>query len=100
MVDRKRLADLLGSLGDTPDKIADTLVAAGVTGKRGIAKCCPIARWLQRNGITDASVGPRDVAVGEDDEGMVELPDPVKVFVENFDLGYGYAALDEGGVVS
>lgn len=79
---------LLAELGDTADKVADTLRAKGIKGVRESYEHCPIAKLLQ------AEDREHVVVLGDSWEALVDdcwldgdLPQSVRGFVERFDAG-------------
>lgn len=102
-MEREKLAELLASLGDTADKVADTLTEAGVAGESGNAYKCPIACWLTKQGGGFVSVGPDRVWVALCDDGGVGtrsfdalLPLSVQSFIKAFDMSEDYQWLRPG----
>lgn len=90
---RARVAALLAALGDTPNTVADTLLAGGCFGVRGATQACPVAVYLLRS---DLQPRPDIVAVYGDfawlqgaGMGTVEAPIPTVVdqFINDFDAG-------------
>jgi hypothetical protein len=83
------LAALLQTLGESPAAVADSLLAAGITGKRDDPECCPVANWLRRETGAEPYVevdeaqlrGTRGAEAIE-----VKLPRAVRGFVEAFDF--------------
>ena len=54
------LAEL--AAGDTGGSVASVLLAFGITGRKGDAYDCPVARYLRlRTGRTDIGVAPRGI---------------------------------------
>jgi hypothetical protein len=100
----------LAELGDTPDKIAGTLRAAGVSGYPEDCHHCPVAHWLTRkfdpeggysfSDWVESSVTGGEVAVeffeqGSDSQTVsIPAPEAVSSFVGAFDAGK-YPFLDD-----
>jgi hypothetical protein len=86
--DGDQLYELLTGLGQTPDEVAESLRAAGVTGKREDAECCPVAIWLKRATGADPYVDCEAASVRYvPDAPEVETSSPMAVrgFVVRFD---------------
>jgi hypothetical protein len=100
------LTRTLADLGDTADEVAATLRGAEIKGRRSNAVQCPIARYLARRVAehlpsTQATVNVHSDAAeitpirpathadtdadAEDPIVLVELPNPVLAFLQNFD---------------
>ncbi|MGH3382352.1 MAG: hypothetical protein ACRDP6_47250 [Actinoallomurus sp.] len=100
-MDREKLAELLASLGDSPDRVANTIADDGVTGTPGVARCCPVANWLKRHGVTNPLVGPHNIVVDCYHDGeprncvTVDLPSSVRRFVKLVDTSDRYSDLTE-----
>lgn len=76
---------LLADLGRTREEVATTLTRLGVTGIPGTPRYCPIARYLQGNGVPATYVSCiRVVWEGGPLSGVLVL-DPVSDFVTAFD---------------
>lgn len=97
---------LLRSLGDDAAQVASTLDSAGIRGRRGSARCCPVALYLTAGGlpgvfVTTSSVYLPDPAAADpkadtdDFDYRTDLPTPVLNFVDQFDLGMFPAIEDE-----
>jgi len=99
---RKLVEEKLRELGDTETAVVDTLTAYGYTGETECELTCPAARWLESMLSTDDDgnylyafmVGCDKVTICEEPRprvfravGTVELPEPVRKFVANFDAG-------------
>ncbi len=84
----KTITELLAELGDAPDAIAAALRDRGVVGCREYCRRCPIAVYLQRNGIREASV-THSIADGWENGRFktVTMPIQVRRFVMNMDRG-------------
>jgi hypothetical protein len=97
---KKRVGDLLDELGHDPDEVAASLEAAGVHGVPKSNSSCAIA--LYTAAVMEADPRIRSVAVGpctlilslvrpEDGRSggrlVVQLPKPVRGFVDGFDAG-------------
>ena len=93
------LATVLADLGDTREKVGETLRKARVKGIRRHARFCPIARYLDRRvrehlqpaGLVDVVVvGPCVyVTIGDLADGGYQiramLDEPVSAFIDAFD---------------
>lgn len=90
----------LAALG-TADKIADFLLAEGITGGRGDSKRCPLARWLQREvGYEHIRISYRIRAVFEDyADFSTSIPAPLAEFIENYDQKDLYGFLSGDGIL-
>lgn len=77
----------LAGLGDTPDAIAVTLAARGITGDPHNCVTCPIAQFLATlPGVTSVSVGTSTAGVNAgNDHVEIYLPEAVTAFVGAFD---------------
>ena len=87
---REGVSAALAALGDSTDRVADTLAAHGYLGEPAEARECPIAVYLH-DVLTPAwpvSVGDGTATVYCNGVRLdVPLPDPVRRFVGAFDLG-------------
>lgn len=85
---RSELTAALKALGDTPDAVADTLRALGITGVRRSHRTCPVARYLSEVFGPDVSVG-RDMSHVRVNGVIAETttPQPVTQFISLFDNG-------------
>jgi len=101
----RRVRYLLADLGDSPDAVAETLRAAGITGVREVGSACPVANWLhhQEPTLGDLEVSEEEVALllSDDDEPgdhfeWVIQTDAVADFIVRFDHGH-YPDLVAGG---
>lgn len=93
------LTDALAVLGETPEKVAESLRSKGIKGHRfypggpGSPYSCPIAIYLHSVTGRIAQVDHEEAALGEEHEANIDwpvalpLPDGVKDFVEAFDCG-------------
>lgn len=88
--DVRRAHQLLADLGGTADKVADRLRALGIKGARCFSNICPLATYLETQGVT-AYIGPDEITVpvGGSEDTYVHLPVPAAVaaFVGHFDGG-------------
>jgi hypothetical protein len=78
-----RVTELLGALGNTPEKVAFSLRAAGITGVVGDPTRCPVANYLQTRDIPVNLVTCLRVEV--DSWGSVPVANPVADFIAEFD---------------
>lgn len=79
------LADMLATLGDTPDAVADQLRALGIKGGQSDYCGCPIARYLLQSGAyTCVFVAPSEILADAD---MIQTPMPIALFIGRFDVG-------------
>lgn len=79
---------LLESLGDTPEKVAQSLKDRGIRGVRYSLHRCPIARLLQGNGYPRAWVGTRGAhCESGNGDWSFNLPPPVATVRRIFDAG-------------
>lgn len=83
---RDRLTIALESLGDTPEKIADTLERLGCQGYAGSAEQCPIATYLHEQGFEDVLIFPNSVSDMKFSH-LAPLPAAAADFVGRFDRG-------------
>lgn len=83
--------DLLTALGDTPDAVADRLLALDIRGTKQAACDCPLANYLTRNLWDGAyvSIGGYGTVCVDNEIGnnpvIVELPQACHTFVLRFD---------------
>lgn len=85
-----RLADLLHSLGDNADAIADRLRALEIKGLRKDCATCPLAEFLRHvGGYDEAYVGDAAITAYRANEPRAEVvpPPAVVAFIERFDKG-------------
>jgi hypothetical protein len=84
-----RIVDLLDALGDTADGIAERLAEAGITGQRGEAVSCPIARYLSRVEPDIEYIAVFGTVIEIDttygDSATLACPDAIHEFVTRFD---------------
>jgi hypothetical protein len=85
---------LLEGLGGTSMDVADSLRGLGVTGERNCTSACPLAEYLRARGVPAPAVETAD-AFFDDWARRVDLPEPCRVFVEDFDAGH-YPELIKG----
>ena len=91
------LKSLLEGMGSTADEVAAFLEGQGVKGWRRDGNGCPVARYLTAINQCRYYVGTGAVSTeagGFPYEWIVELPNPVRGFVSNFDHG-SYPNLEE-----
>lgn len=103
------LAAALRALGDTPNAVADKLLAGGHYGRPDDDCNCPVAEYLESvypGLFTSVTDQPPDGLVAEVHEGgldyrgvLVSLPKPVAEFVRAFDAGE-YPELDRTRAVT
>lgn len=96
MCEKRRVLRLLEALGSTPDEVAENLAAGGYVGYPEKATICPVANYLDRNGAREVSVAGGVASYrgrGQFVAQEVPLPDPVRTFARQFDLGR-YPTLD------
>jgi hypothetical protein len=79
------IEEALAKLGTTEAEIADTLFNGGWKGKRSVARCCPVARYLSAMGFVECDVDTKEIINGDGDE--VTTPDAVAMFICAFDGG-------------
>jgi len=86
--DLRRAYGLLTKLGNDADAIADRLRAKGIKGARVLSNICPLAIYLETQGVT-AYVSAESLSVPVDEHTTVDMPVPpaVAVFVPRFDGG-------------
>lgn len=83
------LAQMLADLGDTPDKVADTLAAENIKGQPCNGLLDPVALYVSTKTGEVAWVTATTVEVEEDDYSyQVTMPEPVRIFSERFDRGH------------
>jgi hypothetical protein len=92
MNDNQRIIKLLNRLGETPDRVAQTLQALGHKGTPTWPESCPVANYL-REYYGNASVANR-ILVWKDSEdapknfdNAVQTPDVINDFITAFDAG-------------
>jgi hypothetical protein len=81
---------ILAGLGDSSEKVAESLRGKGIRGERGKADQCPISKLLESEigGAGWASVSACAVIVqGDSFVSNVQPPEPVAAFVSSFDWG-------------
>lgn len=92
-----RILALLADLGDTPAKVAATLAAKGIKGRRHEVCACPIYVYLHAEVPEVDHVGVDRVQFRPDPDvpGFIDLPLPPAVvsFIRQFDDG-AHSALD------
>ena len=96
---KRRVGELLDGLGHDPDEVADTLEAAGVHGVPRSNTSCAIALYTAAvmradPRITSVAVGPCTLLLTLTPPSgrpggklVVQLPKPVRGFVDGFDAG-------------
>lgn len=84
----RRALQLLTKLGDTSDAIADRLRALGIRGVQCLSNICPLAVYLESQGIT-AYVSREEITVPVEGGADVRRPVPaaIGVFVGRVDGG-------------
>lgn len=85
------LTEAMQALGTTPESVTAKLRENGIKGYRRLAHSCPIAKYLNKCGFADVTIGTTaNIFNGPtshtSDESYI-LPDGVKVWVQNFDDG-------------
>jgi hypothetical protein len=85
---RDQVVALLDQLGDTRDKVAETLAGLGVTGKPDSSNRCPVANYLRDRlpDVRDIDVSIEEITI--DFETYVDVTNPVAEFISDFDQGY------------
>jgi hypothetical protein len=84
----RALTAKLAKLGDIPDAVAATLLAEGCQGKPAQSARCPVARYLQKLGWSEVSVGTRDASVYDDESNEIARPQfsrAITEFIFRFD---------------
>lgn len=90
----------LQELGTSSAEVAQTLLAAGITGERHDCRACPVARWVAlrvpevRDAFGRSTWLVSTESVAELDGLRVELPDPVARFITAFDQHNRYPDLE------
>ena len=89
---KERVSTLIGSLGTSGWKVAETLQARGVTGWREDCTSCPVANLIKAEvpetvDLTQEDFGVTDEYVRLPGGERVDLPEPVAEFVRDFDGG-------------
>ena len=87
---REGVTAALTALGDSPDRVADTLAATGRLGEPGESRECPVAVYLHDvlSPTWPVSIAGATVTVWTNGHRVdVVLPGPVRRFVAAFDLG-------------
>lgn len=81
-----RLRDVVNGMGDTVDKVANTIRAAGVKGIPDNGYSCPVARFLQLQGFTQVTVALL-INARDTDYSMyhIQYSESVRAFVASFD---------------
>ena len=97
-----RIAAALARLGDTPDAVAATLTAAGITGAQCETGDCPVARYVRAecgiglSCLVLAEANRVSIIATRDDGSIIAtravVPSPVSDFIRMFDGG-DYPAL-------
>jgi hypothetical protein len=79
---------LLNQLGETPEKVAQSLKDKGFKGKRKQAHCYPIYQYLTSHGL-DLGVSPSEIALYDTTTKGCDItaPLPIKQFIYDFDIG-------------
>lgn len=80
----ERVRELLEGLGSTPDEVASSLRAAGVSGVRFLCRRCPVANYLRENGVHEPKVS-RNLITWQACEQVP--PRAVAEFIRRFDQG-------------
>lgn len=81
----QRITKLLTDLGSTIQKVAATLQRLGITGTPGATCDCPVAKYLDGNGIPISYVSSMQVVYAEGDRFGVHVPRAVGDFIVDFD---------------
>jgi hypothetical protein len=98
----EKVTRLLLDLGDTPDLVALTLQAQGITGHRNSVAGCPVARYLERSlgqRVSVISWSPQrfEIESFEIEPSPLDMtqppwtvapPAPVRDFIIDFDKGH------------
>lgn len=99
----EELAVLLGTLGDTEQAVAKTLVAKNIKGRVGLTEHCPIANWLRaETGCEHVEVDVGDVYLrynrpGLFGNGFIAHPSgAVDDFIDQFDSGMHPDLIEDG----
>ena len=90
------IAAALAALGDTPDRVAETLLRAGHSGTPGSCDTCPIAHYLHAvvPGLTWVAVSEDEVEVtAASGRLFVDMPPGPAAFITAFDTGGAYDQL-------
>ena len=92
MIDDDRVNKLLNMLGDSPEKVADTLRKKNIKGRIGSRSSCPIANYLHRYHPGRVSVSQLmarfyEKSGGTERQMQIYLPDQLRDFVGRFDAG-------------
>ena len=93
--DLRRAHQLLAELGDSADAIADRLRALGIKGAQCYSGYCPLAIYLENNGIT-AYISREEISVAVTADVLVrmDVPPPVATFIKHFDNGIHLDLID------
>jgi hypothetical protein len=91
---KERIDKLLAGLGDTPDAVADSLRAKNIAGIPSDGECCPVANLIAAE-CPEAAAGQWgaeadwwvEIGYVRTPDGIVDLPPPVKEFINLFDEG-------------
>jgi hypothetical protein len=88
---------LLNSLGDTPEQVADSLLAQKITGVPHSSVLCPISYWLRSRGVINAHTNKFMIKIFQWSKvGSVSIPEDIIVrpppeaisqFIKMFDTG-------------
>lgn len=80
--ERDAIIEILHTLGDTEEKVAEKLRSDGIKGSPAEAQYCPVAHYIHYHGVRGASVWGTFWHFGEH---YGDLPDSVSAFIEAFD---------------
>lgn len=78
---KEKAMELLKTLGNTADEVADSLRKMGIKGQRFKCSECPIGIFLARNGVSLYDV------IDPPSSGN-DLPGPIVAFISEFDIGH------------
>jgi hypothetical protein len=94
-MNRSEALALLNSLGDTPEQVADALLAQGIVGICGGIYTCPISRYLRAQGACGAATSKKKISLWDKrgrygfrpDVVIDTLPKCIVQFISMFDQG-------------
>ena len=76
----------LDALGETADRVADSLRRKGIKGRKTKPTACPIANYLIKELELDlVIVSPQRVEFVDRSFQIINFPDPIVDFIYNFD---------------
>jgi hypothetical protein len=96
-MNRSEALALLNSLGDTPEQVADALLAQKIKGIPGSTADCPISNCLRSHGAICVDTTPRRIFLQDWSDDLVVqppravaiygIPEAISQFIKMFDEG-------------